>query len=259
MSKYTSEFKITVVEFANKQGGAEASRVFNVPVSTVYGWVKKFKTERNVRHDLMVARKYVDKKKHTKFPFDITLEEFQELYKSPTCSYTGKPLVDSTIERINPFLGYVHGNVTIVNDKANSIKAALDSFVKNSLILKDVKIMLLKVMIKALEGNQEDGHLVGTKQEESANPAPKIKPILKIPQQLAALEEAFRAKSFNAIKVSRILHVLVMLTRGKNVENGYDGKVEAEELFPLIPVNYHAAFRKFHQNYHKAFVKELSA
>lgn len=258
MSKYTPEFKITVVEFANKQGGAEASRVFNVPVSTVYGWVKKFKTERNVSHDLMVARKYVDKKKHTKFPFDITLEEFQELYKSPTCSYTGKPLVESTIERINPFLGYVHGNVTIVNDNANSIKAALDSFVKNSSILKDVKIMLLKVMIKALEENQEDGHLVGTKREEGLNPAPKIKPIFKTPQQLSALVEAVKSKSFDAGKVSRILHVLVILTKGKSIGDDYDGKVEAEELFPLIPVNYHAAFRKFLQNHHKATVKELS-
>lgn len=241
MIKYDPEFKKAVIDFAMNRGGAEASRFFHVPVSTVYSWVKKEKEERDVRHDLMIAKKYADKKKSAQYPFDLTIEEFKRLFDKGVCGYTGEPLVDPSVERINPFLGYIPRNVILVNGKANSIKSSLDAFVKNKSIQKDVKIKLLKVMIKALEKGHDEGKLIGTKKEEAQKSN-----VFGWPVTLTKFAKEFktRTEQWPEDSVSRLLHILIVLTSGKCCDMNFKEQPVAEILLPLIPTHLRKTFRK---------------
>lgn len=70
------------------------------------------------------------------------------------CQYTGKgfdSLDDISFERVNPKLGYVKGNVVMVNGIVNQTKGCLDSFVHNDVIPVPMKIKLMRKAIYQLE------------------------------------------------------------------------------------------------------------
>lgn len=94
--------------------------------------------------------------------FDLTFSEVVELKKATHCAYSGKELVDKhehplrpTMERINPFFGYVENNVVTVSYEANQEKSGLDSFMKGKVIPDEMKLKLLRkaeyVLIKKLK------------------------------------------------------------------------------------------------------------
>lgn len=102
--------------------------------------------EDTVPFDLKVARAYVNKVKSSKergLAFELSLQFFLDLFKSPVCAYTGIKLTipnegiqkptDLTLERIDPLVGYTETNTIVVSQYANSVKATLDSFLHSKL------------------------------------------------------------------------------------------------------------------------------
>lgn len=84
----------------------------------------------------------------------MTLTELVELIGDGKCAYTGKEfetLQDITFERVNPKLGYVSGNVLLVNRNSNQQKAQLDSFMHRTYIPDAMKIKLLRKALYQLE------------------------------------------------------------------------------------------------------------
>lgn len=84
----------------------------------------------------------------------MSLAELVELIGDGKCAYTGrefKSLQDITFERVNPKLGYVKGNVLLVNHDSNLQKGWLDNFMHKPFIPDAMKIKLLRKAIYQLE------------------------------------------------------------------------------------------------------------
>lgn len=71
----------------------------------------------------------------------LSIDQYSTLMRETTCYYSGKPFVDRkghrlsrTLERKNPRKGYTLDNVVVVTLECNSVKSALDEFIKNPLI-----------------------------------------------------------------------------------------------------------------------------
>lgn len=84
----------------------------------------------------------------------FSIGQLIELVGNGKCAYTGKEfesLNDITFERVNPKLGYVPGNVLMVNTKSNQQKSQLDSFMHRDYIPVSMKIKLLRKALYQLE------------------------------------------------------------------------------------------------------------
>lgn len=82
------------------------------------------------------------------------MQDIIELLGNGLCAYTGsefESLSDMTFERVNPKVGYVPGNVLIVNQKANMHKSQLDAFMHGVSIPSEMKIKLLRKALYQLE------------------------------------------------------------------------------------------------------------
>ncbi len=78
--------------------------------------------------------------------FNLTVAQIKKLQASKTCFFTGveftyKPQGVQTFDRLEPSLGYVHGNVVVCTQKVNLLKADLtfDEIEKMYLKLKSLK------------------------------------------------------------------------------------------------------------------------
>lgn len=115
----------------------------------------------DVRHDLNIANGYVSKYNSSKsrgIEFLLSLDTFSELVETEICAYTGKTMKHEggggdrlTLERVNPFLGYIEGNVVAVTSAANTEKSKLDDFLKSNDIPIEMKIKLLRKATYILE------------------------------------------------------------------------------------------------------------
>lgn len=84
----------------------------------------------------------------------INMADLLELLGDGHCAYTGKEfnsIQDITFERINPKLGYVKGNVLLVNRDSNQHKSMLDAFIHRNAIPDEMKIKLLRKALYQLE------------------------------------------------------------------------------------------------------------
>lgn len=84
----------------------------------------------------------------------MSLSDLVEMLGDGKCAYTGKEfetLQDITFERVNPKVGYVPGNVLLVNYKGNIHKAKLDAFMHECTIPDAMKIKLLRKALYQLE------------------------------------------------------------------------------------------------------------
>ena len=90
-----------------------------------------------------------------KVEFSInSFREVTDVIGDGFCAYTGEAFKDwrhVTFERINPFVGYVPGNVVLVTMAANSHKSTLDAFVKGTVIPDEMKVKLLRKALYAME------------------------------------------------------------------------------------------------------------
>lgn len=85
--------------------------------------------------DYMVARKYkqlFDSACRRGKEFNLSLGDVKRLVERKTCAYTGVKLTDKqnetnsrTIDRLDPCVGYVKGNVYAVSNRANNLKNQL--------------------------------------------------------------------------------------------------------------------------------------
>ena len=97
-----------------------------------------------------IYHKIQSKKGNAKVKCTLTyfsLADIIEMIGDGNCQYSGKgfkDLDDITFERINPKLGYVQGNVVMVNKDANTHKSTLDSFIHRDYIPDAMKIKLLR-------------------------------------------------------------------------------------------------------------------
>lgn len=91
------------------------------------------------------------------------MQDIIELLGNGLCAYTGsefESLNDMTFERVNPKVGYVPGNVLLVNLQANQQKSQLDSFMHRDYIPVPMKIKLLRKALYQLE--KENGKKTST-------------------------------------------------------------------------------------------------
>jgi len=99
-----------------------------------------------VEQDKNLARGYLSKITSSEargLVFELSLDFFKDLVRSPVCAYTGLPIgkaidgvpqpYDLTIERIDPLVGYTESNTIAVARFANEAKARLDEFLHSSL------------------------------------------------------------------------------------------------------------------------------
>lgn len=100
--------------------------------------------------------------------FKLTADEVFEILRAETCAYSGTKFspfgridrnanngrmtaTEVTLERINPCVGYIPGNVVAVTNASNGQKSNLDQFVKESHITDEMKIKLLRKAVYQLE------------------------------------------------------------------------------------------------------------
>lgn len=101
------------------------------------------------KRDIAWAKGYLSKVESSRqrgIEFTLTFAEYSDLLSTTVCGYSGIELNYSnrTIERINPEIGYVAGNVIAVSAKANGQKSALDQFIKEVHISDEMKLKLLR-------------------------------------------------------------------------------------------------------------------
>ena len=105
----------------------------------------------------IIYHKISNKKKAAGYKCELhqfNISDIIEMIGDGNCQYTGKPfknLEDITFERVNPYLGYVKGNVLTVSRAANGSKSGLDAFSKGNLIPTPMKIKLLRKALYILE------------------------------------------------------------------------------------------------------------
>lgn len=83
--------------------------------------------------------------------FDFTLAQFKRLFKQGTCAYSGEAFDgtnDMTIERLDPLVGYTHGNCVIVRDKMNVMRKPLDDFLREVRLTDEQKVTMLEYALK---------------------------------------------------------------------------------------------------------------
>lgn len=117
--------------------------------------------------DLFLAKGYVNKSKDAearKLAFNLDFDDWRDIYSTTHCPVTGRemligvrkdgiPCPDDllTIERLNPRLGYVKGNVVAMSYIANNAKSAIDHFVHLGTVTDAEKVRLLRKSLYQLE------------------------------------------------------------------------------------------------------------
>lgn len=97
---------------------------------------------------------------HSGKEFNLSSYEIKEMFEKGVCEYTGhrfNMVQSATFERINPFLGYVSGNVVLVTQAANAQKGCLDNFIKSQDIPIEMRIKLLRKASYVLEKQMKEG------------------------------------------------------------------------------------------------------
>lgn len=83
--------------------------------------------------------------------FDMSLAQFKRMFKQGTCAYSGEEFEhtgDMTIERLDPLIGYTHGNCVIVRDKLNVMRKPLDEFLRDVRVTDEQKVIMLEHALK---------------------------------------------------------------------------------------------------------------
>lgn len=117
--------------------------------------------------DVFLAKGYINKAKNAedrKLDFNLDLNDWREIFTTPFCPVTGRKLLVGTrkdgvpcpddlltVERLNPRLGYVKGNVVAMSYVANNAKSHLDQFVHLTNITDAEKVKLLRKSLYQLE------------------------------------------------------------------------------------------------------------
>lgn len=86
--------------------------------------------------------------------FDFTLAQFQRLFMRGTCAYSNKEFQstsDMTIERLDPNIGYVHGNCVLVCNRLNQARKPLDEFLKDVRVDDEDKVRMLEFALKTVK------------------------------------------------------------------------------------------------------------
>lgn len=87
-----------------------------------------------VAKDLLLAERLLiihERAKSRRYTCDLTLANVKALFKRKTCYYTGVTFSETdsnlfpTLDRINPNLGYMHGNVVLCTSWSNQFKAEI--------------------------------------------------------------------------------------------------------------------------------------
>lgn len=219
---YTEEFKQGVLIVARSVSVASASTSFMVPQSTIRNWLKKYPVEvveepRDIKEERSLAVWYLDKSKNAKAPFDMTFSEFKTMAQATHCAYTGLVLTgdNTSIERMDPFVGYTPDNAVLVTKEANTAKAKLDSFLKEPTFTWETKIKLLNyakdILVNRLEAQVEK------KKELTANNPDINDPDVAADWSrfLARLRTVSGNQNADAADKRRILHYVSMKIAGK--------------------------------------------
>lgn len=117
--------------------------------------------------DLFLAKGYVNKSKDAearKLDFNLDLEDWKAIYSTTHCPITGRELIVGTrkegvpcpadlltVERLNPRLGYVKGNVVAMSHEANNAKSVVDMFIHTKGLSDEAKLRILRKSIYQLE------------------------------------------------------------------------------------------------------------
>ncbi|MGL4999281.1 MAG: hypothetical protein ACRC5T_09960 [Cetobacterium sp.] len=117
--------------------------------------------------DLFLAKGYINKAKNAddrKLDFNLDFDDWRNIYATKYCPVTGRKLLVGvrkdgvpcpddllTVERLNPRLGYVKGNVVAMSYVANNAKSQLDQFVHLTNITDAEKVKLLRKSLYQLE------------------------------------------------------------------------------------------------------------
>ena len=119
--------------------------------------IEKFKAKRESDRDIALAKGYASKANNAGLNgkyFALSFEEYKRVMIEPKCAYTGVSFGVSsgrTLERVNPAIGYVNGNVLAVTKEANCHKSKLDSFMHETTIPMEMKLKLLRKAAYQLE------------------------------------------------------------------------------------------------------------
>lgn len=123
--------------------------------------------------DLFLAKGYVNKSKDAearKLDFNLDFEDWRAIYATKHCPVTGREMIIGirkegvpcpddllTIERLNPRLGYVKGNVVAMSYIANNAKSQIDQFVHLGTVTDAEKVKLLRKSLYQLEKELKNG------------------------------------------------------------------------------------------------------
>lgn len=129
--------------------------------------------KQEIDFDDMLVRRYIRMKEQAKrrgVEFSLPLNSLRNVLKAKKCYYTGREIgVDFpsghpnqlTVDRKNPKLGYIRGNVVAASNMANELKNSYENVgslgrqdIQNSVILKKLEkdIRILRKMYSAIKG-----------------------------------------------------------------------------------------------------------
>lgn len=87
---------------------------------------------------------------------DLSIKDFINLFRkgNGTCFYSGEEFEnfsDMTLERLDPSIGYVKGNVVLVRGIYNNSKEPLDRYLKSDQVPDHVRIKIMQEAIKVCQ------------------------------------------------------------------------------------------------------------
>lgn len=135
---------------------------------------EKVKTEKPAAYhqpcanfDLFLAKGFINKAKNAddrKLDFNLDLDDWKAIYSTTHCPVTGREMLVGTrkdgvpcpddlltVERLNPRLGYVKGNVVAMSYVANNAKSTIDTFLHSPQLTDAAKLKVLRKAIYQLE------------------------------------------------------------------------------------------------------------
>lgn len=113
--------------------------------------------------DLAIAKSYCLKAQQARtrgIEFDLTYDQFKELYTAPVCAYSGVPVFSGreglpdnqtrSVERIDPLQGYVASNCVAITKEINCKKSPLDQFLLTDLPF-EIQLKILRKAVYRVE------------------------------------------------------------------------------------------------------------
>lgn len=135
----------------------EEGEVTKVPVvEEIQALPEKPRSFKEMPLDYKKAQAYTNKARNAmdrNINFELSFEEFSAIYDTPVCCISGVKLIHGespqsrhahSIDRLDPQIGYVKGNVVAMSGKINHHKGELDKFLSSGLPDEE----LLKVIYK---------------------------------------------------------------------------------------------------------------